>query len=126
MEMRDGLTGVRSVIGDDPIASIIEPVLAGDARRQRQRVRRDVPVIDADIAQGREVLSRHDEHVDRRLRVQVAKGDVMFALRDELRGKLTVRNAAEDAIGNGRIIHYFRHSARPDHRPVVRSEFLQS
>jgi hypothetical protein len=33
MEMRHCLAGVRPVIGDDPIATIVEPVLGGDARR---------------------------------------------------------------------------------------------
>ena len=122
MEMGDGLSGVGTVIGDDPVAALIEPVLGGDARCQRQRVRSDMPVAATDVAQGREVLSRHDEHVHRRLRMEVAEGDVVLALGDELRAKLAPRDAAEDAIGNGRISHLFRHSKRFGNGPVVRSD----
>ena len=110
MKMRDSLSGVRSVIRDDPVAAVMEPVLGGHTRRQRQRVRRDVPIAATDVAQGRDVLSRHDEDMDRRLRVEVVEGDVVLALGDELRSKLAARDAAEDAIGNGRIVHCFGHS----------------
>ena len=34
MEMRDRLSGVRTVIGDDPVAAVIETMLGGDARSQ--------------------------------------------------------------------------------------------
>ena len=95
MKMRNSLSGVRTVIGDDPVAAVMEPVLGGDARRQRQRVRRDVPVATTDFAQSREVLSRHDEDVDRRLWVQVVEGDVVLALGDEFRTKLAARDATE-------------------------------
>src|SRR5215213_224141 len=104
MKMRDRLSGIGAVIGDDPVAAVIEPILGGDACGQRQRVRRDVPIVAADRTQGREVLPRHDEHVDRRLRVEVAEGDVMLALSDELRPELAAGDATEDAIGNTRIV----------------------
>src|SRR5688500_7912210 len=96
MKMRDRLSGVRSVIGDDPVAALMEPMLGGDARCQRQRVRRDMPIVATDVAQGGEVSSRHDEHVDRRLRVEVAEGDVVLALSDELGTELAARDATED------------------------------
>jgi hypothetical protein len=127
MKMGDSLSGVRPVVGDDPIAAVMEPGLGGDARCQSERVRRDVPIVNTDFTQGREVLPWHDEHVHRRLRVEVAEGDVVLALGDELRTELTARDATEDAIGNGRVIqvHRFRHSARVGNRPVVRSQSLQ-
>jgi hypothetical protein len=70
-------------------------------------------------------LARHDEDVDRRLRVQVVEGDVVLALSDELRTKLAARDATEDAIGTGRVSHLYRHSERTGNRPVVRSESLK-
>jgi hypothetical protein len=35
MKMRDSLAGVRPVIGDDPVAAVVKPVLGGDTRCQR-------------------------------------------------------------------------------------------
>ena len=125
MEMGDSLSGIGTVIGYDPIAAIIEPVIGGDTRCQRQCVRGDVPIAAADIAQGHEVSSRHDEHVDRGLRMEVAEGDVVLALGDELRAKLAPRDAAEYAIGNGRISHLFSHPERFGNSSVVRSDSLQ-
>lgn len=49
----------------------------------------------------------HDEYVNGRLRRQVAKGDTMFALRDELRAKITANDPAENAI----VTHAFAHHA---------------
>ena len=108
MKMRDSLSGVRPVVGDDPVAAVMEPGIGGDARGQSERVRRDVPITATHFSQGREVLSRHDEHVHWRLRVKVTEGDVVLALGDELRTELTARDAAKDAIGDGRFVQVHR------------------
>src|SRR5215218_3622491 len=110
MEMGNRLPGVGSVIGDDPVTALMQPVLGGDARRQCQRVRRDVPIIATDFSQRREMASWDDEHVDRRLRVEVAKGDIVLALGDKLRTELAARDAAEDAIGDVWGSHLFSSS----------------
>jgi hypothetical protein len=125
MEVGNRLSGVWTVIGDDPVAAVMQAVLGGDARRQCQRVRRDDPIVATDFAQGCEVSSRHDEHVDRRLRVEVAEGDVMLALRNELSPELAARDTAEDAICNGWARHHFMHSKRFCDEVVVRSGSLQ-
>ncbi len=125
MKMRNSLAGVRSVIGENPVAAIMEPVPGGDARCKGQRVRRDVPIAATDFAQSREVLARHDEHVHGRLGVQVAEGHVVLALSDEFRTKLAACDATENAIGIGRVRHLFRHSERLGNRTVVRSESHQ-
>jgi len=67
-----------------------------------------VQIVATDFAQRREVLARHDEHMHRRLRMEVAEGDVVLALGNEFRAELAARDAAEDAIGFGRVSHLYQ------------------
>jgi hypothetical protein len=57
--------------------------------------------------------------------MEIAEGDVVLALGDELRTKLTARDAAENTVRNDRLGHLFTRSRRFGYDSVVRSGFLQ-
>jgi hypothetical protein len=70
------------------------------------------------------VLARHYEHVHGRLGMEIAEGDVVLALGDELRTELAARDAAENTIDDW-VGHFFTRSEQSDNGSVVRSDFLQ-
>jgi hypothetical protein len=105
MEMHDGLAGVRAVVVDHAVAAVVEPVLAGEPGREEECVREDGPVLLTNVAQCGEVFARDDKDVHRSLWRQIAEGDVVLALGDELGAELAARDAAEDAVDGRRIRH---------------------
>ena len=116
MNVEDGLTGSRPIIGNHSKATAVEQSFpARYVDRQRQRVGNDRSILGADGPQGGNVPARHDEYVGRRLRVEVAKGDRVLALSHERRAELPVDDLAEDAISRTRR---FGHWSLPG---VVRS-----
>ena len=59
-----------------------------------------------DGAQRRNVTSRHDQYVHRRLRSQIPKRDAVRALSHKFRPELTPGNTTKDAVG-GRVAHSY-------------------
>jgi formamidopyrimidine-DNA glycosylase len=99
------LTGIRAIVGDHPVAAVVQPPLLRHSRSQRQRVGGDVLIFRPNLAQRREMPPRDDENMHRSLRLQIAERDIVLALGDELRPELAPRDAAENAIGRLGIGH---------------------
>lgn len=104
MDMVDRLPGLRAGVEDHSVAGV------GDALGDRHRdgVRHQLPqqarLGRAQFREIRVVLSRDDQHVDRRLRVYVSKRDDTGIRRDDRRRCLAGRNTAEHAIRHRGIL----------------------
>ncbi len=74
VEVRDRLTGIRAIVGDDAIAAVEQILLARDLDRQVEEFGSEIGIGSAEIPQRREVGFGHDKNVSRCLRLKVPEG----------------------------------------------------
>jgi hypothetical protein len=97
VDVKHRLPRLRVAVEDRPEARTVVPALPGD-RRARPHHRADEIIFRRrQIVQRRHVLPRHDQHVHRRLRVDVVEGDQAIVLIDLRRGDLARDDLAEQA-----------------------------
>lgn len=97
MDMEYTLAGAGSVVDHDPIA-IHDIFVAGDPPSDQQQVSQDLTILPGSFIQRRDVSFRNNEHVRRRLRVDVAKRKGPIILKNKLRWNLPVDDFAKEAI----------------------------
>ncbi len=98
MEVEYGLAGIRPVVDDHPIATIVEARPFGHVGGQRQELSRNRLPVRSEIAEGGHMPARRDQQVDRRLRLDVSKGDGAGGFADELGAEVAPDDPAEDAV----------------------------
>ena len=98
MQVKDGLPRVCSVIGDQPVAAMIDSCRLGRVDTQVDHSIHGAVVEVPKIAQRGNVLSRHDKQMNRGLRIDIAKRDGMFILGNDIRSKFAGDNAAKETI----------------------------
>ena len=96
MHVVDALTRVRARVEDQP--ELPAHLVLGDLRTHPHQCDQGVGVGHGQRRDVRVVLTRHDEHVHRRLRRHVAKGHHPLVLADDVRGHLTRDDPAEQAV----------------------------
>ena len=107
MDVEHRLSGRLAMVHDYAIALGIEPQVPGDLRRAHDRHTDDSGLLLIEIIECRDVLTRNDQHVRWRLRVDVVERDDKVVLKDFLRGDLAGGDAAEEATiicGHGAIV----------------------
>src|SRR5262245_4625606 len=95
--MGDRLPGVRPVVEDEAVAALVGADLAGDALRRAEHRREERTVLGPHRVGARDVLTRHDQDVGRRLRIEVVEGDDRLVLEGDSGRYLTTGDAAEQA-----------------------------
>ena len=100
MEVEDGLSGAGSDVQDGAV-SVLDIALAGDVGGGQMAAADDFSVRTFRFFQSGEMTFGDDEHMGRRLRINVFKGEDVFIFEDFLRRNLAANNAAEEAIGIG-------------------------
>ena len=98
MEVRYRLTGILAVVGEYPVAALVDSLLGGNPRRKEQRVGGDDTLCRSQLTQCGEMPAGDHQNVDRRLWMEVTEGNAMFAFADELGSKFAQRDAAENAV----------------------------
>ncbi len=98
VEVRDRLTGIRAIVGDDAIAAVEQMLLARDLDRQVEEFGSEIGIGSAEIPQRREVGFGHDENVSRCLRLKVPEGHGSRRLSNERGVEFTSRDATEDTL----------------------------
>src|SRR6185437_12901094 len=96
VNMKHSLTGVGVGVDHGPIAARLYPFLSRylGGHESHATDKRRV----ANVGQRSYMLPRHDQHVDRCLRVDVPEGDAMLVLRDELRGNVPAHDSTEETV----------------------------
>jgi hypothetical protein len=100
VDVKDRLPGLGVAIEDRAIAAIGKPVVFRDGGRATDHFP-DQPIVGVpQIVQRRDVPSRDDEDVHRRLWVDVLEGDEMLVLMDDRCRDFPFDDLAEQAISH--------------------------
>ncbi len=100
MQVEDRLAGAGTDIEDGTV-SVLEVALAGDLGGCQMAAADDVGVGGGSLFQSGEVALGNDEHVRRRLGVDVFEGEDVVILVNLLSGDFVAQDAAEEAVGIG-------------------------
>lgn len=100
VEMRHGLAGIAAMVDDEAEAFVpsLNAELFGDATRGEQQGPERGLIFRHGLADTRDELLRHDEDVDRGLRIDVVEGRHELVLIDERRGDLTLDDFLEKGL----------------------------
>ncbi len=101
VDVEHGLAGVGVAVEDGAEAAFAVPVAGRERGAPTDHLAHQAIVISGEIVQARDVPPRHDQHVHRRLRIDVLEGDEPFVLIDNRGGDLSVDDLAEEAVGHG-------------------------
>jgi hypothetical protein len=94
VEVVDALSSVRALVDDEPIA-VRQTQPLGDGLRGVQDV--SVVTVVREIGEPRDLLAGDDEHVDGGLRVNVAKGDDVLVLVNDVGRDLPLNDPCEQS-----------------------------
>src|SRR5450432_3363291 len=108
--MIDRLPAIGIRIDDHTISGLGDSLALRQLRRQPRHLTDDQRILH--IGERRDVRARNDDDVRRRLRIDVAEGDALRRLRDELRGNLAADDAAEEAVVRHALARWRRTAPR--------------
>ena len=100
MEMRDGLPSVGPVIDDEAVTGLVELTLAGDLLGGGKEMAKNGMMFRRDGGMPSMVLLRDEQNVDRGLGGDIAEGDNMGILIDDVGFGLAVDDPFEDRFGH--------------------------
>ncbi len=98
MKVLHSLTGVRTVVGEQPVPRLFQLSVPGNAGRGGHEFTQQGVVFATDSRDTRDVLARDDEDMGLGLRGKIVEGDDGVRFVDELRIEVTGRDAAKYAI----------------------------
>ncbi len=96
MEVRDDLTALLSTVHDELVPAIGNAGFPRDCLRGEHESPHERRISRGERVDRFDVSLRHDEHVRRRLRMDVVERDEVSVLPTERRRELTVCDAAEE------------------------------
>jgi hypothetical protein len=97
VQVKDGLARARARIYHGAVTALGESLFVGDAGGDAQQVSERSLIFLRSIVKRVDVLARDDQHMNGRLRVEIAKGDAQFVLVDDIGGKLARDDSTEKA-----------------------------
>lgn len=98
MEVKNSLSGVRTVVRENAVTALQQSFLPRHSVRQSKEVGRERRVIRGQGAQRAHMATGDDEDVRWRLWVQVPKRDRVLTGSEELDSQFAARDAAEHAV----------------------------
>jgi len=101
MEMGDGFSAVGSVVDDKAVAGLIELELAGDFLGGGKEMAKDGMIFRGDSGVAGVVLFGNQQDVDGGLGGDIAEGEDVIILIDDVGFGLTVDDPFEDCFGHG-------------------------
>ena len=75
MKMWDALAGIRTAVDHDTVTALLDPKFFCEFARDEQQLTQNGPFPFGRSGKPRDHFLRHDQHVYRRLRIDVVKGD---------------------------------------------------
>jgi hypothetical protein len=113
VEVRHRLAGVTPVVEDESIARGIEPEQTGNLRRFEEEVTQHLAIFGAGFSDSGDWLAGYDEHMDRRLGVDIVESDDLIVLIHDASGDF----AAGDFLEQG-LAHVQREGSADDEKTV--------
>ncbi len=98
VQVIDGLSRLRTLVHDDPVAVAIDLPLVGNQVRHLKKMREHRCVSELQVVNGRDVFLWNDKHMRRRNRTNVFECDDFVVTEDLLRRDLFGKDLAEQAI----------------------------
>ena len=98
MDVEHRLTRSGVAVENSPVAAFLVPVFLGDRSCSTCHLTDQPIILSRQFVERWDVTSRHDEHVHRRLRIDVPECDEPVVLVDEVARDLAGNNSAEEAI----------------------------
>jgi hypothetical protein len=115
MEMEDRLPRITVAVEHRPIPALIEPILPGEIAGDSEQGPDQGIVLRTEVVKRGDVPARHDQQVERRLRIQILEGDDRTVVVNAFSGNQTRCDLAEQAVDHPAILIEHRHSpARVD------------
>lgn len=108
MHMTHTLTAVLTDVGDDAVA-VGQPLRCGNLRNGGKDSGDSCAVVGRDLVSRGDVRFGNDQHMHRRLRVDIAEGVNKLVLVDLARGNLTGDNFAEQTVHKQTSLSFFFH-----------------
>ena len=109
--MENGLTSIMAIIDDHPVTALVKTLLGGDGLGNEEQVPDELTVRNSDRVNVCDMFFRHNERMNRRLRVEVLKGNRELILVHDLCGDLFLDDFAEQTVWDGG--HFFSPCALP-------------
>src|SRR5579864_119450 len=100
VQVKDGLSSAGANVEDGAV-SLLDFALAGDHGSSQMTAADDFGVAAFCFFQSCKMAFGNDEHMGRRLRINVFKREHVFVFKNFFRGNLAANDAAEEAIGIG-------------------------
>jgi len=96
--MKNSLSRAMAVVDDHAVAVFIEPFLGRDGFCNKEQMSDQFPVGNSDGMNVRNMLFRDDQRMDRRLRIDIFKGDGKVVFMDDTRSDFLLNDPAKDAV----------------------------
>lgn len=98
MKMIDRLAAEPTDVGRDSIASVCDPLFAGDLSGNQQQSPEKRGIVWDEVGDRHDMSTRYDQYVDRRRRRNIEKGHDLVIVVDAGAGDVAADNAAENTI----------------------------
>src|SRR5258706_5010002 len=98
VQMKDTLPGIRTHVRHNTVATLIKSHIVSQFRRGSEDVSEYRPIIERQIGYGRNMTSSNEQHMVRRLRVNILKCYNIFVLVHDFARYPTGCNLAEQAV----------------------------
>lgn len=99
MQMRDGFTGVRAIVDDEPIAAVFQAQFRGDLPSLEHQIAQDFFILWTRVGNAGDMFLWDNEHMRGRVRLDVAKGQHEVVFIDNVRGNLAGDDFFEQGHG---------------------------
>jgi len=100
VNMEDGLSGVGPCVDNRAVAGLVDLLRFGDAPSHEREMSKQGFIPRGHVVEGADVLLRNDKNVDRRLGIDVFKGEASVILKHDARGNFLSGELAKQTIGH--------------------------
>lgn len=98
MQMKDGLARARIAVDHRPVAALCNAFLRRNFSRNLKQSAKQLGILRLRIVQGWDGLARDHQDMHRRLRIDIAKGDDLRILINDVGGDVAGQDPAENGL----------------------------
>lgn len=100
MKVMDGLLRILAAIDDTAISRLLDALLGSDTSGRETQTSKQVGVRRVGVRKTADVTARNDKNVDRRFGIDIAKGQDVFILVNNIRENVPQGDFAKEAINH--------------------------